>query len=266
MNPIEFALRRPITIMVAMVALVAGGWLALSRMKVDIFPSLDLPVVYVAQPYGGMDPTPDGRADRQLLRISLPLHQRHPSRRIEERPGHVADEAVFPSRHRHGPGDGRDGRLRQPRRGPSCRRAPSRRSSCASTPAACRSAISCFPARPKRSAKSRTRPCSRCGPCSPPFPAFRPRRRSAATSAPLSSASIPNRLRSYNLSPDDVVRCLVGRQHDQPVRQHPHHHDHAAGAEQRDGGQAGRTGQHRRSSRACSCATWFAAIPLPKSR
>jgi len=57
MNPIEFALRRPITIMVAMVALVAGGWLALSRMKVDIFPSLDLPVVYVAQPYGGLDPT-----------------------------------------------------------------------------------------------------------------------------------------------------------------------------------------------------------------
>src|ERR1700678_1726346 len=56
MNPIEFALRRPITIMVAMVALVAGGALALSRMKVDIFPLLNLPVVYVAQPYGGMDP------------------------------------------------------------------------------------------------------------------------------------------------------------------------------------------------------------------
>src|SRR5437868_10163530 len=57
MNPIEFALRRPFTVMVAMVALVAGGWLALTRMKVDIFPSLDLPVVYVAQPYGGLDPS-----------------------------------------------------------------------------------------------------------------------------------------------------------------------------------------------------------------
>src|SRR3984885_6218404 len=57
MNPIEYALRRPITMMVAMVALVAGGWLALSRMRVDIFPSLDLPVVYVAQPYGGLDPS-----------------------------------------------------------------------------------------------------------------------------------------------------------------------------------------------------------------
>src|SRR6204780_2202811 len=57
MNPIEFALRRPITIMVAMVALIVGGAFAVNRMKVDIFPSLDLPVVYVAQPYGGMDPT-----------------------------------------------------------------------------------------------------------------------------------------------------------------------------------------------------------------
>src|SRR5687768_3134902 len=56
MNPIEFALRRPITMMVAMVALVAAGGLAVSRMKVDIFPSMNLPVVYVCQPYGGMDP------------------------------------------------------------------------------------------------------------------------------------------------------------------------------------------------------------------
>ncbi len=56
MNPIEFALRRPVTIMVAMVALVAAGILAFVRMKVDIFPALNLPVVYVCQPYGGMDP------------------------------------------------------------------------------------------------------------------------------------------------------------------------------------------------------------------
>jgi multidrug efflux pump subunit AcrB len=56
MNPIEFALRRPVTVMVLMVALVAGGALAWARMKVDIFPALNLPVVYVAQPYGGMDP------------------------------------------------------------------------------------------------------------------------------------------------------------------------------------------------------------------
>src|SRR5437588_442469 len=56
MNPIVFALRHPITIMVAMVGLVVGSVLAVSRMRIDIFPALNLPVIYVAQPYGGLDP------------------------------------------------------------------------------------------------------------------------------------------------------------------------------------------------------------------
>src|SRR5438132_12188771 len=56
LNPIVFALRHPITVMVAIVAIVVGSALALLRMKVDIFPALNLPVIYVAQPYGGMDP------------------------------------------------------------------------------------------------------------------------------------------------------------------------------------------------------------------
>src|SRR4051794_14767005 len=56
MNPIVFALRRPYTVMVAVVAIVLGAGLAALRMKVDIFPALNLPVIYVAQPYGGMDP------------------------------------------------------------------------------------------------------------------------------------------------------------------------------------------------------------------
>ncbi len=56
LNPIVFALRHPITVMVAIVAVVVGSGLAVFRMKIDIFPHLNLPVVYVAQPYGGMDP------------------------------------------------------------------------------------------------------------------------------------------------------------------------------------------------------------------
>src|SRR5438874_10273352 len=56
MNPIVFALRHPITVMVALVAVLVGSALALVRMKIDIFPNLNLPVVYVVQPYGGMDP------------------------------------------------------------------------------------------------------------------------------------------------------------------------------------------------------------------
>lgn len=56
MNPITAALNRPITVMVLAVGTVFAGWLAYARMKVDIFPALNLPVIYVCQPYGGMDP------------------------------------------------------------------------------------------------------------------------------------------------------------------------------------------------------------------
>src|SRR5438093_3579378 len=56
MNPIVFALRHPLTVLVAILALAGGSVLAVYRMRVDIFPELNLPVIYVAQPYGGMDP------------------------------------------------------------------------------------------------------------------------------------------------------------------------------------------------------------------
>jgi multidrug efflux pump subunit AcrB len=56
LNPIIFALRHPITVMVAMAGIVVGSVLAVTRMNADIFPVMNLPVLYVAQPYGGMDP------------------------------------------------------------------------------------------------------------------------------------------------------------------------------------------------------------------
>src|SRR5438552_6849778 len=56
MNPIVFALRHPFTVMVAVVAIAGGSVFAFTRSKIDIFPELNLPVIYVAQPYGGMDP------------------------------------------------------------------------------------------------------------------------------------------------------------------------------------------------------------------
>jgi multidrug efflux pump subunit AcrB len=54
---IHYALRRPITILVAVLATALGSGVALRRMPRDIFPDLNLPVIYVAQPYGGMDPS-----------------------------------------------------------------------------------------------------------------------------------------------------------------------------------------------------------------
>src|SRR5262245_3210220 len=56
MNPIVFALRHPYSVLVAVIALVGGSALALTRTRIDIFPDLNLPAIYVAQPYGGMDP------------------------------------------------------------------------------------------------------------------------------------------------------------------------------------------------------------------
>jgi multidrug efflux pump subunit AcrB len=53
---IRAALRRPFTILVAVIAVGLLSLLALIRMPVDIFPNLNLPVIYVAQPYGGMSP------------------------------------------------------------------------------------------------------------------------------------------------------------------------------------------------------------------
>jgi multidrug efflux pump subunit AcrB len=56
MNPIVFAMRHPITQMMLVVSLVCGGSLALSRMRVDIFPSINQPEIYVFCNFGGMDP------------------------------------------------------------------------------------------------------------------------------------------------------------------------------------------------------------------
>src|SRR5256885_13387723 len=56
MNLVSFALRRPVSVLVAVLAVVLAGALALQRMARDIFPDLGVPVIYVAKPYGGMDP------------------------------------------------------------------------------------------------------------------------------------------------------------------------------------------------------------------
>jgi multidrug efflux pump subunit AcrB len=53
---ISAALRRPFTVLVAVLGIALGSGLAYRRMAVDIFPNLNLPVIYVAQPYGGLDP------------------------------------------------------------------------------------------------------------------------------------------------------------------------------------------------------------------
>jgi len=50
------ALSRPLTVVVALIALALCAVLAVKRMPVDIFPQVGGPAIYVAQPYSGMDP------------------------------------------------------------------------------------------------------------------------------------------------------------------------------------------------------------------
>src|SRR5439155_26067606 len=56
MNLVTFALRRPVSVIVIILAAVLAGVIALVRMPRDVFPDLGVPTLYVAQPYGGMDP------------------------------------------------------------------------------------------------------------------------------------------------------------------------------------------------------------------
>ena len=52
----RLALRRPIAMAVLAIAIALVSMLAISRSRIDILPDLDAPVIYVAQPYGGMSP------------------------------------------------------------------------------------------------------------------------------------------------------------------------------------------------------------------
>src|SRR5260221_12100772 len=56
MNLAQSAMRRPWTVVVLILAVVLGSVVALRRMPRDIFPTLGIPTIYVAQPFGGMDP------------------------------------------------------------------------------------------------------------------------------------------------------------------------------------------------------------------
>ncbi|MDO6429530.1 efflux RND transporter permease subunit [Flavitalea sp. BT771] len=56
MKLISSALRHPVTVLVAVLAILFFSYLSIRNSKIDIFPRLGLPTVYVAQPYGGLSP------------------------------------------------------------------------------------------------------------------------------------------------------------------------------------------------------------------
>jgi multidrug efflux pump subunit AcrB len=57
MNLIRFALRKPISILVLVAGLFFFGIGAINQIKVDILPQMNLPVIYIAHPFGGYTPS-----------------------------------------------------------------------------------------------------------------------------------------------------------------------------------------------------------------
>src|SRR5579883_2551993 len=53
---IAAAMKRPITVLSAVLSIVLVAVMALNSMKQDIFPDLKIPAIYIIQGYGGMSP------------------------------------------------------------------------------------------------------------------------------------------------------------------------------------------------------------------
>jgi multidrug efflux pump subunit AcrB len=56
MNLIRFALRKPISVLVLVAGLLFFGLGAVKDIKIDILPKMNLPVIYIAHPFGGYSP------------------------------------------------------------------------------------------------------------------------------------------------------------------------------------------------------------------
>lgn len=56
MNLVRGSMRRPVTVVVAVIAALLAAGVAARRMPRDVLPALGVPTLYVAQPYGGMSP------------------------------------------------------------------------------------------------------------------------------------------------------------------------------------------------------------------
>ncbi len=72
MNLIRSALRRPITILVIVTGIIFFGVRAVQTIKVDIFPAMNLPVIYLSHPFGGYTPAQmEGYFGKQYVNILL---------------------------------------------------------------------------------------------------------------------------------------------------------------------------------------------------
>jgi multidrug efflux pump subunit AcrB len=72
MNLIRFALRKPVSIMVVLLAIVFGSYSTIKKVNVDIFPEVELPAIYISMTYGGLSPAyMDGFMANEFQKVLL---------------------------------------------------------------------------------------------------------------------------------------------------------------------------------------------------
>ncbi|HRN55181.1 MAG TPA: efflux RND transporter permease subunit, partial [Agriterribacter sp.] len=72
MNLIRFALRKPVSIMVVVLAIAFFSYNTIKKINVDIFPKVELPAMYIAMPYGGLSPAyMDGFMANEFQKVLL---------------------------------------------------------------------------------------------------------------------------------------------------------------------------------------------------
>ena len=72
MGLIKSALRGPITVMVIVAGIFFFGINAVRNIKIDIFPDLNLPVIYISHPFGGFTPNQmEGYFGKQYVNLLL---------------------------------------------------------------------------------------------------------------------------------------------------------------------------------------------------
>ena len=147
---VRLALRRPYTVAVMCLLILVMGVLSLTRMVVDIFPAIDIPVVAVVWNYPGLSAAGHGAAGgpHQRARL-LDDGQRHRAHRVAVDPRHRPAQGLLPAGHRHRRRHRAD--LRRVQHAPAHHAAgdDAARPSSSSTPRTCRS----------RSSPSRARRC-----------------------------------------------------------------------------------------------------------
>ena len=72
MNIIRFALRKPVSIIVVVLAVAFFSYNTIKKINVDIFPKVELPAMYIAMPYGGLSPAyMDGFMANEFQKVLL---------------------------------------------------------------------------------------------------------------------------------------------------------------------------------------------------